>query len=245
MGSEGFWLVPEHPIGKTYDAPFKLSNSAGANTLVIGSAAVGKTDFVGIGTNAPESRLDVRGAVSASWKGSSTAGDGTKRLLELKADNQADGKVSGVGFNLENKKVGFSWTFRTIEGTQGFAANKKGTGGAEVTFSNTGSDYRDVVVKFGDTVVYRDGALVIPVVASLEAQLKEKDQQIAALQESQQTMKMQYDALMIAQNGRQQALEAKLAKLEALQERLAQLESILINVAAAKEVKKGEAISVK
>ena len=55
------------------------------------------------------------GKTTAIWEGTNTAGDGLTTLVNLSADNAAAGKISDVGFLLDNTKIDFRWAFRTSE----------------------------------------------------------------------------------------------------------------------------------
>ena len=156
VGSDGLWLVPQRPIPDTYSAPFKLSNNASDDTLVIGSDVSGREGNVGIGTDAPEEKLDVRGKVvasdeiSASWSGSLAGGDGMKRVFRGVANNSAGGSYgSDAGFSLRNDVQGREWLFRTFSEGRGFSVTQLGTGGPEFYINNLTGDYRDAKMVLG------------------------------------------------------------------------------------------------
>jgi hypothetical protein len=270
----------------TRDYTLYIENSKSDSPLIYGEFDTNLVringDFEVTGTVSPlvvTGTVDTNDSITGTWSGSRSTGDGTKRLLELKANNSAAGKVSDAGFNLENTKAGFSWTFRTIEDTQGFAANKKGTGGAEFEVRNPTSDYSNVELAAGGVVFFKNGHLVNTsgqelatliakqneTMVAMQTKLEAKEQQIAALQKDQRSIRMEYDALVIAQNERDNMLAAKetemaamkaeydakfatqqkeIAAMKAMQARLARLETILANVAAADGVRSTKTLSM-
>jgi hypothetical protein len=87
---------------------------------------------------------------SSDWTGSRSVGDGMSTLMALAADNSASGKISDVGFSLQNTRLGFQWVFRTWGFSEGFSMTKIGTGGAEMTIENPTSDFRNVSIIMGN-----------------------------------------------------------------------------------------------
>ncbi len=104
--------------------------SSPPNSLVVSTAG-----DVGIGTAAPLARLDVSGDIKTSYSGANSA-SGLVELLKMSVNNSDAGQFSDAGFAMENARAGFSWAFRTLENTGGFAASKQGTGAKEFEVRN-------------------------------------------------------------------------------------------------------------
>ena len=104
--------------------------SSPPNSLVVSSAG-----DVGIGTPTPLARLDVSGDIKTSYSGANSA-SGLVELLKMSVNNSDAGQFSDAGFAMENARAGFSWAFRTLESTGGFAASKQGTGAKEFEVRN-------------------------------------------------------------------------------------------------------------
>ena len=98
------------------------------------SLVVDTTGNVGVGTATPQSKLDVLGDISTTFTGVNNIG--LVELLKMSVDNTNPDKFSDAGFKLENAREGFSWAFRTLESTGGFAASKQGTGAKEFEIRN-------------------------------------------------------------------------------------------------------------
>ncbi len=131
-GSDGLWFVADRPVPNTYSASFKIRNGAASNTLVVGGDNdTTKAGFVGIGTDVPESQLNVK------WAGANTEGDGLSMLMVLETTNSEASKSSDAGFVLRNGRTGKQWNFRTTKDGTGFAATINGTGGTEFEVVNT------------------------------------------------------------------------------------------------------------
>ena len=188
VGNDGLWLVPERPLDSTYDAPFKLRNNAADNTLVIGSDETGKEGNVGIGTDDPLSKLDVRGdaivngelntsnAITVDFSENSTKN--TKTLFSLSRDNTNTSSGSDVSFALENVQDSFKWTFRTLESEQGFAISKVGSGEKEMVL--TGNDHVDgIQLLMGDGGKYSGGQWMVASSRAYKENIEEIDAQTA------------------------------------------------------------------
>ena len=93
------------------------------------------------------------GNTTAIWEGTNTVGDGLTTLVNLSANNAAAGKISDVGFLLENAKTNFKWAFRTLEPSQGFSATKIGTGGTEFKLLNTTNSFSNVSLQLGNGAI--------------------------------------------------------------------------------------------
>jgi hypothetical protein len=119
-----------------------LSPAYGADRLII-------KDSFGIDTFT----VTDTGKTTAIWEGTNTAGDGLTTLVNLSADNAAAGKISDVGFLLENTKIDFRWAFRTLEPSQGFSATKIGTGGVEFEIRNTSNSFSNVSLHLGNGAI--------------------------------------------------------------------------------------------
>ena len=134
-GSNGLWFVADRPVGDTYDAAVKIRNGAAANTLVIGGDNnTTKAGFVGIGTDTPESQLNIK------WEGANYLGDGLSMLMVVEAKNTNLSKSSDAGFVLRNGRSEKQWNFRTTKEGAGFAATINGTGGTEFEVVNSTSN---------------------------------------------------------------------------------------------------------
>lgn len=132
-GSDGLWFVPkEADLTGTYNAPLKVRHDALANTLVIGTNDDTNVTngYVGIGTDTPESQLNIK------WNGDNSAGDGLSALLVIDTTNTNANKTSDAGFILRNGRTGKQWNFRTTDDGEGFAATINGTGGTEFKLTN-------------------------------------------------------------------------------------------------------------
>ncbi len=107
----------------------KLYNTAPNNSITADSIGVG------IGISAPQAKLDVVGDIKASFTGDNTT-SGLVELFKMSVNNTFAGEFSDAGFAMENARAGFSWAFRTLENTGGFAASKQGTGAKEFEVRN-------------------------------------------------------------------------------------------------------------
>ncbi len=237
-GKWGLWSVGTVFMFADYingTQPITIDAATATNTLHLDS-----TDRVGIGTNVPQAKLDVRGDIKSSWSGSNTERDGTKYLVAMSANNSASGKTSDAGFALENKKQDFKWEFRTYEAGEGFTATKALTGGGEFRIENTTTDYRNVKMIVGGVTIFENGHLVntngqeltslidnqSKLLAETRAALKAKDEKIALLEKQQ----------------KEQSL--KIAQLETMRQKVAMMESILTNLALDTSSSKKEKVSL-
>ncbi len=125
LGGGGFWL--SDLLNST--RPFRIEGDAPTDSIRIGTAGVG------IGTEIPSAKLDVAGDIKSTFSGPNPTG--LVELIKLSANNTTAGQFSDAGFSMENAKAGFSWAFRTLENTGGFAASKQGTGAKEFEVRNT------------------------------------------------------------------------------------------------------------
>jgi hypothetical protein len=98
------------------------------------SLVVDTTGNVGVGTATPGAKLDVLGDIRTTFTGVNNIG--LVELLKMSVDNTNTDKFSDAGFAMENKRANFSWAFRTLESTGGFAASKQGTGAKEFEVRN-------------------------------------------------------------------------------------------------------------
>ncbi len=138
----GIWEIGEFANDLVFD---DIASNV-INVLVLD----GNTQNVGVGTSTPTAKLDVIGDVAASFSGANSAGDGLTLLFDMSANNTDVGRVSDVGFLLENAREGFTWSFRTFEPGEGFSMTKIGTGGPEMEIQNTTSDFRNVSIAMGN-----------------------------------------------------------------------------------------------
>ena len=127
--------------------------TGGFNPLVIKD----NTGEIGIGTNSPAARLDVRGTImsndeiTASYSGSYPAGDGMKRVFRGISNNTAGGSYgSDAGFTLRNEVHDREWLFRTFSDGRGFSVTQLNTGGPEFYVNNLTGDYRDAKMVLGN-----------------------------------------------------------------------------------------------
>ena len=127
-----------------YDSGYmEVENGSGTALVRIqrttGNVAIG-------GSHIPTEKLHVR------QSGSITAGDGLSKPVLLSANNTSvlPDDTSDVGFALKNERGAFQWNFRTIEGTEGFAATKEATGGTEFALHNPTMDYHNVSLTMGN-----------------------------------------------------------------------------------------------
>ncbi len=130
LDNNGAWFN----IGSTTTFwPFSIHEDAPAMSLQI----VADGD-IGLGTNSPQAKLDVRGDIEATWSGSNTVGDGLTNLITLSATNSDVGGsiTSDAGFRLVNGSTSKGWNFRTNSGGDSFQATLQGTGGSEFTVTN-------------------------------------------------------------------------------------------------------------
>lgn len=162
VGNDGLWIVPEM-ADPAYTGTVKVREAAGENSLVVGSTQSGKGSYVGIGTETPQARLDVKGQILTSdlitttYTGVTTTGNGLRNLLVMSNNNTNESLISDAGFQVRNAREGFEWNFRTAEAyDDGFMATKAGTGGAELVVRNGTSDYRNVTLELGNGA-YCDG----------------------------------------------------------------------------------------
>ncbi len=125
LAFEGFWLKDK--LNDT--VPFRVDGNVPTNSIRIG------TEGVGIGVEAPTAKLDVAGDIKATFNGPNTS-SGLVELLKMSANNTTLEQFSDAGFSMENARAGFSWAFRTLENTGGFAASKQGTGAKEFEVRN-------------------------------------------------------------------------------------------------------------
>ena len=132
---------------------------------------------IGIGgITLPESTLDINGDVAASFTGVNSNANGNMNLVTLSSNNTDISYVSDVGFTLNNVREDFTWTFRTAEAWgEGFMANKKGTGGAEMVISNTTADYHNAELQVGGVVIFTGGHLVTPSSRALKEDIRTLD----------------------------------------------------------------------
>ena len=176
-GSDGLWAVPKEKVieGESYTAPFKVRNSAAADTLVVGTNdKSGVTNgYVGIGTNDPQAKLDIQ------FSGENNVDDGLSVLTLLSADNKAAGKSSDAGFGLKNAKLDFQWNFRTYGPGEGFTATKLGTGGGELVIQSPTKNFRDARMIIGGVTVFESGHLVTASSRELKTNIKLLDTQAA------------------------------------------------------------------
>lgn len=123
--------------GSASDGDFVISIANNGNGGTTGNQLTIKDEngMVGLGTADPVAKLDVRGDIGATFNGSS--GSSLNELFKMSVNNSNASKLSDTGFVMENAREGFSWAFRTLEGTEGFAASKQGTGEKEFELRNT------------------------------------------------------------------------------------------------------------
>lgn len=225
IGGGGFWL--KDILNSTI--PFQIDGNVPTNTLRLSTAG-----NVGIGTQSPDAKLDVRGNIKSTWSGSNTAGDGLTSMAALEANNVAAGKTSDAGFTIRNNVDNFTWAFRTYSPGEGFAATKIGTGGTEFEVDNTGSTTATTVVKMGGVVVFKNGHLVNSsgqVLTSLVEEQSVKLAETKALLEAKDAEIIAMKAEAKAKGQKIAMMEAKMAKLELMQKRVTMMESILTNLA--------------
>jgi len=114
VGNDGLWFVPQHPIGDTYSAPFKIRNGATDNALVVGSNEMGKEGSVGIGTPTPVEAVDIyRNNAAARFQLTSETNSPTEAAQFI----QRRKKVGGSGAPLYGDSLGL-FSFRGWNGTE-------------------------------------------------------------------------------------------------------------------------------
>ena len=145
-GNDGLWFVADRPVPDTYGAALKIRNVAKNNTLVIGGIddQNATSGYVGIGTDTPESQLNVK------WEGSNPEGDGLTKLMVLETTNSDASKTSDAGFVLRNGRTGKQWNFRTTKDGSGFAATIDGTKGTEFEVVNDTNDKTNTKLYLGN-----------------------------------------------------------------------------------------------
>ncbi|WP_415407296.1 tail fiber domain-containing protein [Sulfurovum sp. CS9] len=154
--------------------PFTIENNTASNTLYLDS-----TNNVGIGTNSPQAKLDIRGDIASAWAGSNTVGDGLTNLLVLSASNSEVDKSSDVGFRLVNGSTSKGWNFRTNSGGDSFQATLQGTGGAEFTVTNATSDVSGTELYLGNGAKNVGGVWINASSRALKENIKELSTQDA------------------------------------------------------------------
>ena len=226
-------------------------NSSTAPVVIYQGAAnysitISRSSKVGIGTNSPAAKLDVKGTIKSSdtytakWKDSNTAGDGMKVLVSLDANNTASGKSSDVGFRLRNAQKDFQWDFRTFGYQEGFTATKVGSGGGEFVVLSPTNDFHDAIVKIGDVTIFENGHLVNANGTPIASIMQEQSTKLATLQKALETKDTQIALLKKQQ--RAQAL--KIAELETIRQKVAMLENLLTNLALKTDGTKQEKVSL-
>ena len=178
-GNDGLWLVPERPIGDTYNAPFKIRNAAEANTLVIGGDNnTTHAGYVGIGTDTPESKLDIQFTGDAPTNTDPVL-KGLMVLTSLASNNTNTAKTSDVAFALKNARENFKWNFRTFAPGEGFLATKEGSGGGEFRIDNPTNDFRNTKMVVAGVTVFENGHLVTASSRELKTDIKPLDPKAA------------------------------------------------------------------
>ncbi len=128
-GNEANFFIRDSTINPR-TLPFRIKPGSPTSSIYI------HPEGVGIGsTNTPEAKLDVTGDIKASFNGANTT-SGLVELFKMSVNNTNTGEFSDAGFAMENARSGFSWAFRTLENTGGFAASKQGTGAKEFEVRN-------------------------------------------------------------------------------------------------------------
>ena len=226
-------------------------NSSTAPVVIYQGAAnysitISRSSKVGIGTNSPAAKLDVKGTIKSSdtytakWKGSNTVGDGMKVLVTLDANNTASGKVSDVGFRLRNAQKDFQWDFRTIENQNGFTATKQGSHGGEFVVLSPTNDFHDAIVKIGGVVIFENGHLVKADGTPIASIMQEQSTKLATLQKAVESK----DAQIALLKKQQRAQALKIAELETMRQKVAMLENLLTNLALKTDGTKQEKVSL-
>jgi hypothetical protein len=146
--------VPEIQLYDESDSTYAHIQYNGGELALEGNS---QQDIVRIDGTAPSSSLMIENdgtttmkKAEASFSGANSAGDGLTNLFEMSANNTDLSKISDAGFLLNNSKVGFQWSFRTQEQTEGFSMTKIGTGGPELQIKNLSNDYHNVTLLLGN-----------------------------------------------------------------------------------------------
>jgi len=271
VGSDGLWFVPKDDMAGTYSAPLKVRHDAASNTLVIGTNDDTNVTngYVGIGTDSPEAKLDVR------YNGENTAGDGLTNLMVLEATNTNATLTSDTGFALKNGRSGKQWNFRTTDDGTGFAATINGTGGTEFKIINNTANISGTNLYLGSGATCVNGVWT----NRSSRTSKENIQPLSskeALEAFSQLQPMTYNYKsdksekyvgfiaedvpdLVAINSRDglsamdmvalltkvvQEQEKKIQRLEAMQKRLTRVESLLTNLALDTSKKTKEKVTI-
>ena len=140
-GWGGKWNINVGAVGLyftdalNHNSIVKIFNYGKVNSLVI------RNGNIGLGTNTPQAKLDVRGdavingelnttkAITASFSGDTSKA--ALKMMDISVNNTDNSQKSDVGFAMTNARENFTWSFRTWEPDSGFAIAKYGNGGTK------------------------------------------------------------------------------------------------------------------
>ena len=176
--------------------------------------------------------LENNDIITSSWTGDSNAY--LHQGLVLTSNNTNAAAHSEVGFTLLNSRDNLRWDFRLNDNGDSFSATKRDSGVNEFNVYNQAGGQNGIIIKAGNTVIFKNNSLVnnagTPLATLIEEQgillaetqtaLKAKDTEIIALKDEQTKMKEE----LIKSN-------MKIAQLETMKQKVAMLESLLTNLA--------------